>query len=461
MNTVVMAPMLSERDVAPGTEGGIDPLGLAAIADRLGTRLVPGVRERQRHPRFLTAIAVSLAVCEDFDPEKVAKDEVSEPWQVFEWYLVEGLARTSQTNADESDAVESDQPKVTRDEARTMRGVPGSLKARQALDHGVSLSAKQYLRTPRVFGFHGVYRLLARTLGIEDKSTGRLGAAGEELLQIWSKTSGLTGFVGSGDGEGKTLRRELHKAVADGLQKAATDRGKGWSRWQFFRDHLDLYSAGKSEADFIMQRLLDDREGYRRKVLEFLISADGQTTFKTTKSERAFHAALRSHATDGLGQLLDAIGQYEAFARLCQNAFDDCLTEMTGPGKVTTNQLGKLPSVKQAAEQVSGLIEELLARLEPFKESARLRDSCGSLASRCSPAEWASLLLQHHCDTQHRKQPAKQPWIVPMDGGHWQIRTLYRERFQETKRSANADDYVHAYRTNSLWSFTHDLKVLS
>ena len=55
MGLTLMAPVLSERDVAPGTEGGIDPLGLAAIADRLGTKLVPGVRERQQHPRFLTA----------------------------------------------------------------------------------------------------------------------------------------------------------------------------------------------------------------------------------------------------------------------------------------------------------------------------------------------------------------------------------------------------------------------
>ena len=42
MSLIAMAPVLSERDEAPGTEGGVDPLGLAAIADRLGTKLVPG-----------------------------------------------------------------------------------------------------------------------------------------------------------------------------------------------------------------------------------------------------------------------------------------------------------------------------------------------------------------------------------------------------------------------------------
>ena|SRR5665213_4417226 len=79
-NTHLMVPFLSEKDDAEKSEGGIDPLGLEAIADALGTRLVPGVRERQTHPRYLTAIAVGLAVCERFDDGTLAKDGISEPW---------------------------------------------------------------------------------------------------------------------------------------------------------------------------------------------------------------------------------------------------------------------------------------------------------------------------------------------------------------------------------------------
>ena len=95
MTTYAVAPLLTERDDAESSEGGIDPLGLYTIADALGVRLVPGVRERQSHPRFLTAMAVSLAVCGDpsFEDETVAVDGVSEPWMVLEWYLVEGIAR--------------------------------------------------------------------------------------------------------------------------------------------------------------------------------------------------------------------------------------------------------------------------------------------------------------------------------------------------------------------------------
>lgn len=140
MGLTLMAPVISERDVAPGTEGGIDPLGLAAIADRLGTRLVPGVRERQQHPRFLTAMAVSLAVSEAFEADAVASDGVSEPWQVFEWYFVEGLVRTSRS-VDAAGSQVRNASRLTNDELPATRGVPGSLKARQAFDEGVPLSA--------------------------------------------------------------------------------------------------------------------------------------------------------------------------------------------------------------------------------------------------------------------------------------------------------------------------------
>ena len=80
-------------EAVSASEGSIDPLGLYSIADNLAVQLVPGVRERQRRPRFLTVICASAAVCQHFEPDSVAKDDLSEPWQVFEWYLVEGLIR--------------------------------------------------------------------------------------------------------------------------------------------------------------------------------------------------------------------------------------------------------------------------------------------------------------------------------------------------------------------------------
>ena len=47
---MTLMPMLSDSDPAESAEGSIDPLGIYPIADTLASRMVPGVRERQRHP---------------------------------------------------------------------------------------------------------------------------------------------------------------------------------------------------------------------------------------------------------------------------------------------------------------------------------------------------------------------------------------------------------------------------
>ncbi len=156
----MLMPMLTEADPKVSAEGSIDPLGVYAIADALAVRMIPGVRERQTHPRFLTAIAVSHSLCSEFDEEAVAADGVSEPWQVFEWYFVEGLVRST-------------------NDRKQLSGLPGQDKAASAIKDRVPLSEKRYLKTPTVLGFHGVYRALARDAEIERAD--RLGEVGYEL----------------------------------------------------------------------------------------------------------------------------------------------------------------------------------------------------------------------------------------------------------------------------------------
>jgi hypothetical protein len=81
-------PLLTEYDPETTAEGSLDPLGTYTIADKLAVRLIPGFRERMKRPRFLTAMAVGSVVCSDFDSDLMAKDEISAPWQVYEWYVV-------------------------------------------------------------------------------------------------------------------------------------------------------------------------------------------------------------------------------------------------------------------------------------------------------------------------------------------------------------------------------------
>ena len=249
-------PNLSEYDPDTKGEGSIDPLGLYGIADSLGVRLVPAVRERQTTVRFLTAMAVSLWISENFDPDQLSEDGTSEPWQVFEWYTVEGLVRSF-----------ADQP-------QEFRGTPGSSKAQTAISDRQPLCAERYLKTPTVFGFHGVYRILARDLDID--TGGRLGDFGYQLLETWASEQGIPGFVHDGQRPGAELRRALRDAVTDGLRSNCVARKHGWDGWKFFGDYLPPHRAGQREAEKIRDGLLNASSGFRREVLDFLASSTGR-----------------------------------------------------------------------------------------------------------------------------------------------------------------------------------------
>lgn len=435
-------PLLSEADPRVSAEGSIDPLGTYVIADALAVRMIPGVRERQLHPRFLTSIAVSLALTSEFDDEMVASDGVSEPWQVFEWYLVEGIVRTTK-------------------DSKLLRGLPGQDKVSRAIKDRVALSAKRYLKTPTVFGFHGIYRALARDVGVERAD--RLGETGYVLATTWEKEQGLGGFLGSGDGPGKAVRRRLVDAMNDGLQNGAVARKGGWAGWQFFSDHLGIYEAGKREARVIGEALLDSSSGHRREVLQFLVSDLGREIWAAEatskdRSERRFHEALLPAASLELRELLRAIDAYEKFCRFLQDAFDDCIQHLSNhQQRIKPSELAKLKGVGRAAAGIPEVFSEVAERLSPFGEAVRFQEHFGTLAERVTDLEWLERLLEHHRRVQFGKPPAgKAPWFDRFDDGSCMIRTGYIRDFG----GRYDDKYVHAYRTTSLWSFACDLGMV-
>lgn len=436
-------PLLSEADPRVSAEGSIDPLGTYAMADAMAVRMIPGVRERQQHPRFLTSIAVSLSLCSAFDDELVASDGISEPWQVFEWHFVEGMVL------------------ATKDR-KLLSGLPGQDKASSAIKDGVPLSAKRYLKTPTVFGFHGVYRALARDVEVEHVD--RLGETGHAVLTAWEKDQELDGFCGSGDGPGKAVRRRLVDAIRDGIEGGAVARKANWNGWQFFSDHLGIYDAGKRESRVITQALLSPTSGHRKEVLGFLISPQGQElctdeAAKKYASERRFHNALLDVAGAELKELLRAIDVYERFSRFLQDAFDDVIWRLSQhQTRIHPGELAKLKGVQQAAQGIPAIFTEVAERLSPFGGSIRFQESFSRLAERVTDLDWLERLLEHHCRVQSSKPPAgKAPWFDRFDDGSLMIRTGYIRE----SGGRHDDSYVHAYRTGSLWSFVHDLGLVS
>lgn len=441
----MFTPMLSEADPAESAEGSIDPLGIYPIADALASRMVPGVRERQQHPRFLTVIAASLWLCSTFDDDVVADDGVSEPWQVFEWYVVEGLAR------------------ATNDKS-LLRGLPGRDKADKLRAEGVPMSARGYLKGPRTFGFHGIYRALAREIGVEQ--AGRLGDAGFSILSAWEKDQNLEGFLGSGDGPGRRHRERLRHAIADGLIAGATAR-KSWG--QFFVDHFGIYDAGPREAEAIRAAIVAGDEsawvdGHRGEIFAALTSESGQAVWMMQRetdrpSERCFHEWLIGGASEPLRELLQAIASYEKFARYLQNALDACLAFMVQHRvRLKSTELADLDAVKDAAANVAHVYPNVIDALAPLGLVDRFTRSFEEFAETVSPVGWAEQLLAFHTKVQSDKPPhGKAPWFDRFDDGSYLIRPGYIREYEVRPVS----EYVHAYRTNSLWSFADDLKLLS
>lgn len=429
------APLLTEEDPKQSTEGTLDPMGLVAIAESLAEKLVPGVRERQDHPRYLTAMAVGLALTEGLGEDRLAQDGVSEPWQVFEWYLVEGLVRT--------------------DPEGVAYRLPGRLKARTAIRDGVPLAARTYLKTPSVFGFHGVYRVLARNLGIETDDG--LGDLGRELVEVWQKEQHLDGFWGTREGPGASVRRDLLAAIEAGLEAGAVARKGGWGGWRFFFDHLLPSRCGTREAQLLGRALKSQTSTPRPFVLEFLTSPEGRTAWEEKGSEQGFHTKLRGAAPSELHSLLDAILAYERFSRLVQNAFDGCRAVLSEQQKrIAPTTLAGAPGVAAAADQVPGLFEDVLARLEPFGESRRFDQSFRRLTETRVPADWVRLLLEHHAEIQKAKPPSgKAPWFTRFENGDICIRPAY-----QVEDPPSGGEYVHGFRTRPLFAFARDLGMV-
>lgn len=434
----MLLPLLSEKDLKLSGEGSIDPLELYPIADSLATKMIPGIRERQRHPRFLTTIAVSLYLTASFEEDTLASDGVSAPWQVFEWYVVEGLVRQS-NNGNE------------------LTGLPGIDKTRQAINSGLHLSASRYLKTPSVFGFNGVYRVLSKEFGI-DKS-GSLGEAGYLLLSVWEKEQKLTGFLRSSEGLGAEWRNELIKAINDGLKNGAVSRPGQWNGWELFQKHLNHYSIGIKERDHITQALLDPHSGYRKHIFEFLISKDGKRAWSEIGSEKIFHETLLKHqGYKELQNILNTILIYEKFARLLTDAFEDCLFTMSRMKRKTNiSEFYDLNFIKKASKEVPNLYADVINHLTEYGESYRFNEIFSNFSEQVSTKDWVEILLAHHERIQKNKPPdGKAPWFERFDDGGF----LIRSKYIRDKHLSRENDYVNSYRTNPLWSFSKDLKLI-
>lgn len=429
---MIITPVLSEFDPFTSAEGVLDPLGLYAIADTLAIKLVPGVRERMQHPRFLTAMAVGALITQPYGDEIMAKDGISAPWMVYEWHAVEGLVRTK------------------RDE---LKGLPGVQKAKEAIDRRIPLCARNYLKTATVFGFHGVYRGLAENVDVY--RNGSLGEFGYQLLGVWEKEQNLSGFLSGREGSGAKERSRIEAAVRDAMEAKAVTRSTGWEGWNFFGEKLFPNQIPLSEGKLLWAGLLGKESDSRSQVLQFLVSSEGSNNWETEESEEAFHQKLKLHVSNETRTLLEAISSYEAFARILQDAFEFCLFAMSKKGtKTTLDEVADQPACTLAHNTVTKAFDKTLKALEMQALAGRFDEAFSSLRTGASRTDWVRSLLDHHVNNQKRKPPqGKNPWFEYLDPKMVAIRPGYLR----SEPPAKDGGYVHQYRTQPLWSFVRDL----
>ena len=424
-------PKLTAYQTLENSQGTLDPLGLYSIADRLANYLAPGLRERMKHPRYLTAIAVGAVVCGEFGEDELAADEVSQPWQVYEWYVASALVKRYE------------------DDIFQLRGLSGREKTMNAKKAGVPLSAIRYLKLPSVFGFHGVYRTLAKEINLI--SDNRIGEFGLQLIDTWEQEQGLTGFrVGIKNTKGNEFRIKIFDAVKQGLAEGAVARKWNWDFYNVLAENLAPKSPGKKETLLLFERLSDLNT--RKELINFLISQDGQAAIKS-ESEKDFHTRFLSKAIETRSIIL-AIQAYEKVSRLLFNAFYESLQWMEkNQSKGSIAKLALLTHVAKAYKDLPTAFKKADEKLGPFrKEAVDFLTRFQELRDSSSITDWLKLLFEHHASVQGNKPPnGKAPWILQHSSGNYLLNSN-----QSIQQNLN-DEYVHQYRTFALQSFMKDL----
>ena len=236
----------------------------------------------------------------ELEPETLAKDNVTPPYLVFEWWVVEAFVRAS-------------------DELAESGRIPGIQKVQACYHNSRPVSAPAYLKTASVFGFTGIFRRLARHTQILTND-GLLDEAGYRLLEVWEREQGLEGFLRGREGPGATLRDNLRKAVRDGLDTGHTSHRPGHF-WSAIARHLDPARPGRRERAVLLE-LIDTRAGQSEAVKFITASLRARGAPLEFADEAAHLRSLRSSAPDSLRPVLIAIDKYESLCRPLTDAFD-------------------------------------------------------------------------------------------------------------------------------------------
>lgn len=434
---MITTPFLTTYDPPGSSEGTLDPLGLYTIADGLAQQLVPAVRERMLRIRFLTPMTVGALLTEDLPHENYPPGIY--PHLVWEWLVVEAIVRTQKNEGQ-------------------LWGLPGVYVVGSAVDDYGYVDTRSYLKTPRVFGFHGVYKRLAVQLGLVDSGIRFRAPKGEALVRAWSRDRGLKNFNPQ-----HPLFQKWQRAIKRSLESdpVRTRPPAGWKKtdWQELAEAFLPHGIKKNERDCISRMLLaDDHEQlgalpFIWHQCDVLHAAEDEEI-----DERAFHGDLKQAKPD-YEVLINAIGSYELFCRNLNDGFDILRSEGTQQDVrgLQVTELAKDAEFQQIAAQSHTLYQQALldvGSIDAISE-AKLIDRFALFAEPMPVEQFAIVLCEHHENIQKEKsRDGKRPWFDRLGTDRIYVRRNYRVERPERNPVA----YVNSYRTYPVYRFFSDLK---
>lgn len=426
--TGLTLPFVSTADPDTNAEGGLDPLGLAGLADRLANEIAPEVTARMQRVRFVTAIAACSALL--IEPADTLGPDGTPAYLAFEWLVVEAVVRRTPSGG--------------------IAAVPGAqLAGRRIREPRRHLNGSSYLNTPKVFGFHGVYKRLARDLRVVDDRF-RMDQAGHPLLRAWERDADLDGFVEQrGNTRGARLAAAIKHQVQNATERGEVQLGHASRWWPEISAAFGPGEAGQRERR-LLRSYLDDEQRPIRTELVRLVAASAE-------AEEDEHAMVRRfvETTGTSGELrarLQAILAYEALARRIADVF--MLTRLRSTQAPATRlkpeAVGGHEHVLTVAKALPALYVRAAEAMAVLGLDVELETQLGSFRDEYEAAQLVEAVLDRHDTVQSRK--SKRSWFERDEQGFVVRGIGFADGAFEP-----SEEFIHPYRLYALRRFCADL----
>lgn len=426
MSLLDQLPRLSAYDPGAVGEGGLDPLGLSAIADRIANELAPGIRARMSQPRFVTVSAIGAIAYQTLH-ELTADQGKTTVDIAFEWLVVEAMVR---------------HPGNGRPE-----GVPGNQKAARAIAANERLSRRTYLNGPRVFGFTGVYRPFSRDVGV--LTSDDLPAENAvRLVSEWERDFELPGYVdGLAGAAGGKLRNDITEACKRTLEKGECALPPTGQLLRRLSDCLAPREAGPNERRVLRELIATGEHEIRNELTAKLIASPSSP--ETTQRDLAFH--LLPKLSPLARRALQAAIDYEDAATALDNAFRRFLAYTTQQHGSMISQADALqtPRLADLAPRVGDLVRRAIDSVAELNVDGLSNDIVYGFrlfTDQLTPGAFLDALIARHEEVQSNKK--KLSWLDRIQG-NWTVRIPYRSQSGDLKDEI----WVHPMRVVTLANF--------